>query len=106
MQYQAVSEYAARNYWKCDSFVCFCFKQVTDDALDENQTITPVIYEDSDESDEEESEDGMETDEGSKEEEALNGLSDIEGSDGMSEWLSFNLNSGCCFANIGRLKMT
>ncbi|KAB5574152.1 hypothetical protein DKX38_001346 [Salix brachista] len=61
------------------------FAGVTDDALDENQTITPVIYEDNDESDEDESEDGMETDEGSKEEEALNGLSDIEGSDGMSE---------------------
>ncbi|KAJ6394453.1 hypothetical protein OIU77_023627 [Salix suchowensis] len=61
------------------------FAGVTDDALDENQTITPVIYEDSDESDEDESEDGMETDEGSKEEETLNGLSDIEGSDGMSE---------------------
>jgi U3 small nucleolar RNA-associated protein 5 len=28
----------------------------------------------------------METEEGSKEEEALDGLSDIEGSDGMSEW--------------------
>ncbi|KAH8521108.1 hypothetical protein H0E87_002243 [Populus deltoides] len=60
---------------------------VVDDALDENQTITPVIYEDNDESDEEEeeSEDAMETEEGSKEEEALDGLSDIEGSDGMSE---------------------
>ena len=74
-----------------DNVICLflsALKQVVDDALDENQTITPVIYEDNDESDEEEeeSEDAMENDEGSGEEEALDGLSDIEGSDGMSEW--------------------
>lgn len=59
-------------------------QQVVDDALEEDETVTPVIYEDNDES-EEESEDAMETDQDSKEEEAFEGLSDIEGSDGMSE---------------------
>uniref|UniRef100_A0A2K2B2A9 Ubiquitin-like domain-containing protein n=1 Tax=Populus trichocarpa TaxID=3694 RepID=A0A2K2B2A9_POPTR len=59
--------------------------QVVDDASDENHTVTPVIYEDNDESDDKESEDAMETDQDSKEEEASDGLSDIEGIDGMSE---------------------
>ncbi|XP_073264384.1 uncharacterized protein [Populus alba] len=60
--------------------------QVVDDASDENHTVTPVIYEDNDESDDEESEDAMETDQDSKEDqEASDGLGDIEGSDGMSE---------------------
>ena len=66
-------------------FFLFSCKQVVDDASDENHAVTPVIYEDNDESDDEESEDAMETDQDSKEEEASDGLSDIEGSDGMSE---------------------
>jgi len=61
---------------------------VVDDEVDKNTPTMPVIYEDKDESDEEESEDAMETDaEGGKDEEAsddeFEGVSDIEGSDGM-----------------------
>ncbi|KAL9387722.1 hypothetical protein Peur_020846 [Populus x canadensis] len=66
------------------SCIDFLYAGVVDDASDENHTVTPVIYEDNDESDEE-SEDAMETDQDSKEEEASDGLSDIEGIDGMSE---------------------
>ncbi|KAH8514288.1 hypothetical protein H0E87_007208 [Populus deltoides] len=66
------------------SCIDFLYAGVVDDASDENHTVTPVIYEDNDESDDEESEDAMETDQDSKEE-ASDGLSDIEGSDGMSE---------------------
>ena len=71
-------------------FFLFSCKQVVDDASDENHTVTPVIYEDNDESDDEESEDAMETDQDSKEEEASDGLSDIEGIDGMSEWWHYS----------------
>lgn len=58
-----------------------------DDEVDKN-TPMPVIYEDKDGSDEEKSEDAMETDaEDGKDEEAsddeFEGVSDIEGSDGM-----------------------
>ncbi|KAJ6932733.1 polyubiquitin-like isoform X1 [Populus alba x Populus x berolinensis] len=67
------------------SCIDFLYAGVVDDASDENHTVTPVIYEDNDESDDEESEDAMETDQDSKEEEASDGHSDIEGSDGMSE---------------------
>ncbi|KAJ7003190.1 polyubiquitin 11-like isoform X3 [Populus alba x Populus x berolinensis] len=68
------------------SYIDFLYAGVVDDASDENHTVTPVIYEDNDESDDEESEDAMETDQDSKEDqEASDGLSDIEGSDGMSE---------------------
>jgi U3 small nucleolar RNA-associated protein 5 len=43
---------------------------VVDDDVDENATLVPVIYEDNDESDEEKSEDAMETDQDSSDEEA------------------------------------
>ncbi|KAL9350639.1 hypothetical protein Peur_057894 [Populus x canadensis] len=66
------------------SCIDFLYAGVVDDASDENHTVTPVIYEDNDESDDEESEDAMETDQDSKDE-ASDGISDIEGSDGMSE---------------------
>jgi hypothetical protein len=46
------------------------FEQVVDDDVDENATLVPVIYEDNDESDEEKSEDAMETDQDSSDEEA------------------------------------
>ncbi|KAM1074902.1 hypothetical protein TB2_019412 [Malus domestica] len=61
--------------------------QVIDD-VDENETITPFIYE-SDTSDDEGSEEGMETDQENEEEEetngALDGVSDFEGIEDMSE---------------------
>ncbi|KAM3708490.1 hypothetical protein ACJW31_02G100700 [Castanea mollissima] len=61
---------------------------VVDDDIEENATTVPVIYEDEDESDEEKSEDAMETDQDSNDEEAsiaFDGVSDIEGSDGLSD---------------------
>lgn len=62
---------------------------VVDDEVDENDIPVPVVYEDKDESDEEESEDAMETDQdsedGNSSDEALDGVSDIEGSDGMMD---------------------
>ena len=78
-------------------FFLFSCKQVVDDVSDENHAVTPVIYEDNDESDEE-SEDAMETDQDSKEEEASDGLSDIEGSDGIIQ-----AYIGCLFDNIWQL---
>ncbi|KAA8541881.1 hypothetical protein F0562_023033 [Nyssa sinensis] len=55
-----------------------------DDVLDEDDIITPIIFEDKDESDVEESEDAMETDEDGNDIETFTDVSDIEGSDGMS----------------------
>ncbi|KAK4590440.1 hypothetical protein RGQ29_020841 [Quercus rubra] len=55
--------------------------QVVDDDRDENATMVPVIYEDRDESDDEKSEDAMETDLDSTDEEAseaFDGVSDID----------------------------
>ena len=52
-----------------------------DDDGDENATMVPVIYEDRDESDDEKSEDAMETDLDSSDEEAseaFDGVSDID----------------------------
>ncbi|KAK7812864.1 uncharacterized protein LOC136062408 [Quercus suber] len=54
---------------------------VVDDDGDENATMVPVIYEDRDESDDEKSEDAMETDLDSSDEEAsdaFDGVSDID----------------------------
>ena len=74
----------------------FC-EQIIDDDADESGATVPVIFEDKDSSDEEESEDeAMETDDHDSEDdddeevgdagdEAFGGLSDLEGSDGMSE---------------------
>ncbi|KAK2974367.1 hypothetical protein RJ640_021223 [Escallonia rubra] len=56
-----------------------------DDGEEENGLIQPVVFEDKDESDEEGSEDAMETDDDSKNPEAISDISDVEGSDGMSE---------------------
>lgn len=82
-------------------FIWYCFFsqflwQIVEDEFDENATI-PVIFEDKDESDEEESEDAMETDQGSEDGEALDdeafdGVSDFEGIDDMSDWWD---NYGC-----------
>jgi U3 small nucleolar RNA-associated protein 5 len=63
-------------------------EQVVDEEVDKNTPTMPVIYEDKDESDEENSEDAMETDaEDEKDEEVsddeFEGVSDTEGSDGM-----------------------
>ncbi|KAK7833741.1 uncharacterized protein LOC112040098 [Quercus suber] len=61
---------------------------VVDDDIEENATTVPVIYEDEDESDKEKSEDAMETDQDINDEEAsvaFDGVSDIEGSDGLSD---------------------
>ncbi|KAK9991551.1 hypothetical protein SO802_026536 [Lithocarpus litseifolius] len=61
---------------------------VVDDDIEENATTVPVIFEDEDESDEEKSEDAMETDQDINDEEAsvaFDGVSDIEGSDGLSD---------------------
>ncbi|EOY26543.1 hypothetical protein QUC31_012094 [Theobroma cacao] len=67
----------------------FLYAGIVEDEFDENATI-PVIFEDKDESDEEESEDAMETDQGSEDGEALDdeafdGVSDFEGIDDMSD---------------------
>ncbi|KAK3026098.1 hypothetical protein RJ639_040770 [Escallonia herrerae] len=56
-----------------------------DDGEEENGLIQPVVFEDKDESDEEGSEDAMETDDDSENPEAISDISDVEGSDGMSE---------------------
>lgn len=57
--------------------------------MDESNAIVPVIIEDKDESDEEVSEDAMETDESSDDDqapdEAFGGLGDLEGDNDMSE---------------------
>ncbi|XP_041018788.1 WD repeat-containing protein 43 [Juglans microcarpa x Juglans regia] len=62
---------------------------VVDDEVEENGTTVPVVYEDKDESDEEESEDAMETDQDREDEEAsdeaFDGVDDIEGSDGITD---------------------
>lgn len=63
------------------------FAGVDDDGLDEYESAPPVIYEDNDDSDQEESgeDDAMETDEETKEPEEFSGLSDIDGSEGFSD---------------------
>ncbi|KAJ8755993.1 hypothetical protein K2173_024538 [Erythroxylum novogranatense] len=61
---------------------------VVDYTSGDNENITPAIYEDNDESDEAESDDAMETDQESNEDAAFGEadyVSDIEGSDDMSE---------------------
>lgn len=59
-------------------------EQKADEGVEKNDTIIPVIYEDKDESEEEESDEAaMETDQESEELEAENGFSDHEGSDSM-----------------------
>ncbi|XP_022714498.1 uncharacterized protein LOC111274112 [Durio zibethinus] len=67
----------------------FLYAGIVEDEFDENATI-PVIFEDKDESDEEESEDAMETDHQENEneealDEAFDGVSDFEGIDDMSD---------------------
>ncbi|GAB4845109.1 hypothetical protein Ancab_038514 [Ancistrocladus abbreviatus] len=54
----------------------FLFAGITDDGVGEFDTITPVIYEDKDESEEEGSEDAMETDQENEEREDSSGVSD------------------------------
>ncbi|KAF8400687.1 hypothetical protein HHK36_013987 [Tetracentron sinense] len=59
----------------------YLYAGISDDMTDENSTITPIIYEDNDGSDEEESEDAMETDQETEEElEATEFFNDFEGS--------------------------
>ncbi|KAK9941359.1 hypothetical protein M0R45_017965 [Rubus argutus] len=62
---------------------------VDDDLDDENGTTGPVVYEDKDESDEEESDDAMETDQDDEDEEELDadlgGVSDFEGIEGLDD---------------------
>ncbi|PSS17879.1 WD repeat-containing protein [Actinidia chinensis var. chinensis] len=61
------------------------YTAIVDDGFDENDGITPVVYEDKDESDEEESEDAMETtDQEDSDIEPFNDVSDLEGSDDMA----------------------
>ncbi|KAE8710964.1 hypothetical protein F3Y22_tig00110318pilonHSYRG00218 [Hibiscus syriacus] len=67
----------------------FLYAGIVEDEADENGTI-PVIFEDTDESEKEESEDAMETDDEEKEDdealdEASDGVSDFEGIDDMSD---------------------
>ncbi|KAJ4718329.1 WD repeat-containing protein 43-like [Melia azedarach] len=72
----------------------FLFSGIVGEGLEENDAPVPLIYEDKDSSDEEESEDAMETDqeneaveddEDDDDEEEADGISDLEGSDAMSE---------------------
>ncbi|KAL4336051.1 hypothetical protein GQ457_07G032160 [Hibiscus cannabinus] len=67
----------------------FLYAGIDEDEVDENATI-PVIFEDTDESEKEESEDAMETDDEEKEagealDEASDGVGDFEGIDDMSD---------------------
>ncbi|CAB4312488.1 unnamed protein product [Prunus armeniaca] len=59
------------------------------DDVDETGTTIPVVYEDNDDSDEEESEDAMDTDQDDEDEEesdaALDGVSDFEGIEDISD---------------------
>lgn len=68
---------------------CTFFSQIVDDLDDENGTTGPVVYEDKDESDEEESDDAMETDQDDEDEEELDaelgGVSDFEGIEGLDD---------------------
>lgn len=69
--------------------LCKPLEQVVDEEVEENGTTVPVVYEDQDESDEEESDEAMETDQDSKDEEAsdeaFDGVSDVEVIDGMTD---------------------
>ncbi|XP_031263438.1 WD repeat-containing protein 43 [Pistacia vera] len=67
----------------------FLYSEIVDEGLEENDAVIPVIYEDKD-TDEEESEDAMDTDQDNEDEEKedneeAGGISDFEGSDGMSD---------------------
>ncbi|GMI82043.1 LANT-SPECIFIC COMPONENT OF THE PRE- rRNA PROCESSING COMPLEX1 [Hibiscus trionum] len=67
----------------------FLYAGIVEDEADENSTI-PVIYEDTDESEKDESEDAMETDDEEKEDgealdDASDGIGDFEGFDDMSD---------------------
>ncbi|KAE8656945.1 periodic tryptophan protein 2-like protein [Hibiscus syriacus] len=63
----------------------FLYAGIVEDEVDENGKI-PVVFEDTDESEKEESEDAMETDDEEKEDgEASDGVSDFEGIDDMSD---------------------
>lgn len=68
--------------------LCLCvvsFEQVINEEVDEVETV-PVIFEDKDDSeDESEDDDAMETDQDSKDEEAFDDVSDIEGNDDIME---------------------
>ncbi|XP_057514441.1 uncharacterized protein LOC130796154 isoform X3 [Actinidia eriantha] len=60
------------------------YTAIVDDGFDENDGITPVVYEDKDESEEEESEDAMETDQEGRHIEPFHDVSDTEGSDDIA----------------------
>ncbi|GFY96990.1 hypothetical protein Acr_11g0012960 [Actinidia rufa] len=61
------------------------YTAIVDDGFDENDGITPVVYEDKDESEEEDSEDAMETtDQEGSDIEPFNDVSDLEGSEDMA----------------------
>ncbi|XP_050235109.1 uncharacterized protein LOC126683301 [Mercurialis annua] len=59
----------------------FLYTEVVDDMSEENETIVPVIFEDNDESEDDESEEAMDTDQDSEEEAPLGGISDLEEGD-------------------------
>ncbi|KAF5741720.1 hypothetical protein HS088_TW10G00724 [Tripterygium wilfordii] len=70
------------------SCIDFLYAEVVDDSLEEHDAVKPVIYEDKDDSDEDESDEAMESDQDEKEvtyDEMLDGLSDVDDSDGMSD---------------------
>ncbi|XP_042515386.1 WD repeat-containing protein 43-like [Macadamia integrifolia] len=67
---------------KLSSCLDYLFVGISGDVADETSMIKPVVYEDKDESDEDDPEVSMETDEDSEEAmEAINGFSDFEESD-------------------------
>ncbi|XP_043723350.1 WD repeat-containing protein 43-like [Telopea speciosissima] len=76
-----------RSAVKLSSCLDYLFVGISDDVADETRMIKPIVYEDKDESDEEEPKDAMETDEESDEEvkEAIYGFSDFEESDDTRE---------------------
>ncbi|KAF9588917.1 hypothetical protein IFM89_017596 [Coptis chinensis] len=67
------------------SVLDYLFVGIYDDMADESNTFSPTIYEDKDESDEDEPDDATETDNESDEPPPINGFSDLDVSDGMSE---------------------
>ncbi|KAJ4844381.1 hypothetical protein Tsubulata_002332 [Turnera subulata] len=66
------------------SLMDILYAGIIDDSPEESERIVPVIYEDSDESDEEESEEAMDTDQNTGEE-AFGGVGDFEDDDNMSD---------------------
>ncbi|THG06221.1 hypothetical protein TEA_019806 [Camellia sinensis var. sinensis] len=69
---------------RLSSCVDLLYTATVEDGFDENATTEPIVYEDSDESEDKESEDAMETDEEGGNVEPLQDFSDINGCDDLA----------------------